>query len=77
MEREVLKGNFHHGRNPILDWMICNVAIRQDASGNIRPDKDESRDRIDGIVAAIMALARAGAGTHKPSVYATRGLLQL
>lgn len=77
MERLILKGDLHHGRNPIMDWMITNVAYHQDASGNIRPDKEKSRDKIDGVVATIMALARAGATVQKQSVYATRGLIRL
>jgi phage terminase large subunit-like protein len=39
--------------------MAANVAVRQDPAGNMKPDKAGSSDRIDGIVAAIIALARA------------------
>jgi phage terminase large subunit-like protein len=48
-----------HGGHPVLRWMASNLATKEDGSGNIRPDKKESGDKIDGIVALIMALARA------------------
>ena len=36
-----------------------NVAVAQDPAGNLKPAKDKSTERIDGIVAIIMALGRA------------------
>jgi phage terminase large subunit-like protein len=58
-----------------------NIFIRTDPAGNIKPDKEKSTERIDGAVAAIMALDRAircGSGVHE-SVYDIngRGLLIL
>ena len=38
--------------------MAGNVAIFQDGNGNIKPDKKKSRDKIDGIVALLMAYGR-------------------
>ncbi len=48
-----------HGGHPVLRWMAQNVAVLQDAAGNLKPDKAKSTGRIDGIVALIMALDRA------------------
>ena len=48
-----------HGGNPVLEWMAGNTAARTDPSGNMRPDKSKSADKIDGICAALMGLARA------------------
>lgn len=48
-----------HGNNPVLRWMASNVAVEQDAAGNLKPSKAKSRERIDGIVALIMAVDRA------------------
>jgi phage terminase large subunit-like protein len=50
--------------------------MRQDPAGNIKPDKDKSVEKIDGIVALIMGLDRCirNGGTTE-SVYDTRGLL--
>jgi phage terminase large subunit-like protein len=39
--------------------MAMNVAILTDSNGNIKPDKAHSGERIDGIVALIIALSRA------------------
>lgn len=58
-EKLVLAGDLHHGGNPVLEWMASNVAIEQDAAGNIKPSKKKSMERIDGIVAAVMAIGRA------------------
>jgi phage terminase large subunit-like protein len=39
--------------------VTANVAVAQDPAGNLKPAKDKSTDRIDGIVAIVMALGRA------------------
>lgn len=58
-ERLVLSKKIRHHKNPVLRWMVGNTAVRMDPIGNIRPDKENSADKIDGVVAAIMALAGA------------------
>jgi phage terminase large subunit-like protein len=74
--RLVREGLFEHGGHPVLTWCADNVEVFTDASGNIRPvkAKENSPQKIDGIVAAIMALAGV-LGASKTSVYATRGLV--
>jgi len=49
----------HHGGDPVLRWMMGNVVLRTDPSGNIKPDKGKSGDKIDGVVAAIMSIGEA------------------
>lgn len=67
-----------HGGNPVLRWHASNVATEQDAAGNIKPSRRKSSEKIDGIVAAIMATGRAAAQPEKkPSVYERRGLVTL
>jgi phage terminase large subunit-like protein len=39
--------------------MASNVAGAQDRAGNLKPARDRSTERIDGIVALIMAIGRA------------------
>ncbi len=74
----LLRGrNFLHGGHPVLRWMAGNAAARQDPAGNIKPDKDKSSDKIDGIVAAIMAIGRASVHATAGSVYETRGVVVL
>lgn len=67
-ERLVLGRRFRHGGHPILRWMMSNVTVRTDPAGNIKPDKGKSRERIDGVVAAIVALSRAMAPQGAPAV---------
>ena len=48
-----------HAANPVLRWMSSNVTIEEDAAGNIKPSKKRSSEKIDGMVALIMAVDRA------------------
>jgi phage terminase large subunit-like protein len=70
----VLEGQLRHGGHPVLRWMADNVVVRTDENENVRPIKPSSRQRIDGIVATIIALSRAHAGDGG-SVYDQRGVL--
>ena len=60
--RELLElvklGRFHHDGNPVLRWMASNAAA-EERGGLIKPSKDKSKEKIDGITAAVMALGRA------------------
>ncbi|MDD5352999.1 MAG: terminase large subunit [Candidatus Omnitrophica bacterium] len=79
-ESKVLKGQIAHGGNPVMRWMISCAEIAKDPAGNIKPvkpDRQKSVKRIDGVVAAIMALDRAVKLDISDSVYKTRGLLVL
>lgn len=76
LEKLVFSVMFSHGGNPVLSWMADNVVAIQDPAGNIKPDKGKSIEKIDGIVALIMALDRAlhGATHMKKSIYEVMGL---
>lgn len=72
------EGKIIHGGNPVLRWMAGNAVVEQDAAENIKPNKKKSTEKIDGIVALIMALDRCI--RHKQeeaSVYDERGLVVL
>lgn len=74
----LLEGNIQHGGNPILRWMAGNVVTRSDPAQNIKPDKAKSTEKIDGIVATIMALDRAIRHSEEQTcVYDERELLVL
>lgn len=75
LERMVRSAELQHGGNPVLDWCASNVVVRTDPAGNLKPDKEASPERIDGIVALIMGLARAKVAVPQESVYAERGIL--
>jgi len=55
----VRDGRFHHDGNPVLTWMASNVMAHYDHKDNIFPNKLKPENKIDGIIAAIMALNRA------------------
>jgi phage terminase large subunit-like protein len=55
-EKMVMSGVLEHFDNPVLRWMLRNVQILTDTNENIKPDKKRSREKIDGIVAAITAI---------------------
>ena len=57
LERLLGERRLHHGGNPALRWMADNVEATSDSSGNIKPDKKRSSEKIDGIVALVMAIA--------------------
>ncbi len=57
-ERLVKAGGIVHDPNPLLSWQAGNVVCEVDAAANIKPSKKKSREKIDGIVAGIMALGR-------------------
>jgi phage terminase large subunit-like protein len=74
-----LEKKIAHDGQPVLRWMMDNIFIKSDPAGNIKPDKEKSTEKIDGVVATIMALDRAircGNDTSE-SVYDKRGLLVL
>ncbi|MEV0993429.1 terminase TerL endonuclease subunit [Nonomuraea sp. NPDC050202] len=48
-----------HGGNPVMRWMIDNLATTSDSAGNIKPDKANSGDKIDGVSALLNALKEA------------------
>lgn len=74
----LLEGKITHGGNPVLRWMAGNVVAETDAAENIKPSKKKSVEKIDGIVATIMALDRCIRNANKQeSVYENRGLLIL
>lgn len=72
----MLEGKIQHGGNPVLRWMAQNVVIETDPAENIKPTKAKSIEKIDGIVAMIMALDRCIRNAKaENSVYDNRGIL--
>lgn len=58
LERCVLTRTLAHGGNPVLRWMAGNLAVEMDPAGNVKWSRGRSREKIDGMVALAMALAR-------------------
>lgn len=75
LQRLVLSGTpehpvIRHGGNPVMRWMIDNLAVATDPAGNVKPDKATSAEKIDGVSALVTALAEAMTRTKpKRSAY--------
>jgi phage terminase large subunit-like protein len=79
LERLVRDRKIHAGGNPVLRWMASNVALMYGPNEQIKPDKAKSGEKIDGIVALVMALDgwMRDASRQPTSIYEQRGLLTL
>jgi phage terminase large subunit-like protein len=64
--RLITARTYRHGHNPVIRWQADNLITRTDPAGNIKPDKSKSPDKIDSMVAAIMALDRAIRHASRP-----------
>lgn len=69
LKRAILGGEFRHGDNPILRMCFGNVVAEKDAAENEKFTKEKARGRIDGAVAAAMAVGRILATEDSGSVY--------
>ena len=77
LEGAIASGRFHHPDNPVLNWMASNVVAKSDAKDNIFPRKELPENKIDGIVALLMAIGRAMHGEDTGHAYQERGFLVL
>lgn len=62
VEARVIARTLWHDGNPVMTWMMGNVAAKIDAKENIYPRKENDNDpncKIDGPVTLIMAMGRA------------------
>ena len=78
-EKLVLTGKIEHFGNPVLRWMLASTVVKTDPAGNIKPDKEKSVQKIDGIVASIMALGEwmTAQGDEDANSYNNRGMLSM
>ncbi len=58
LEAAITSGRLHVAENAVLDWMASNVISKVDAKDNIFPRKQRPENKIDGMVALIMAVGR-------------------
>lgn len=78
LQRLVKSKEIKHNGNPVLNWQMRNVSVKQYQGGTIKPIKKDNQDKIDGVVSLIMALDRVTRGMRKTSsVYKRRGLTTL
>ena len=55
--------------------MASNVAVETDAAGNLKPSEKKNTERIDGIVAGVMALGRLMVRPEEKRFQITRGII--
>ena len=55
----IRSGRIIHCGDPILTWAIGNVTAKMDKKDNVFPNKETNSNKIDPVVAAIMAIGRA------------------
>jgi phage terminase large subunit-like protein len=58
LQTAILGRTLRHDGDPVLRWNMSNVSIESDAAGNIKPSKARSTEKIDGVVALVMAIDR-------------------
>ena len=73
----VVEEKLCHGGDRILTWMADNMVVRHGTQGEIRPDKEKTAEKIDGIVALAMAEKCIIEDTEGENVYMGRGVLSL
>lgn len=60
LENFVAEGKIVFDGNPVMTWMASNVVIRESRFNGLKhPGKERDENKIDGVVALLMALARA------------------
>lgn len=59
LERKLVGGKIRHDVNPVLTWCAANAVVVKDPAGNKKISKEKATGRVDGIVAAVMAVGRS------------------
>lgn len=78
LEKAIKGGTLVHGGDPVMNWMISNCVIYTDPNDNIKVRKEHDANKVDGVIATIMALGRLKVnGGEAPNPYNTRGIRTL
>lgn len=68
LEKLVLDKKINHGGNPVLAWMINNTQTVEDPAGNIKPAKNKSKGKIDGVISLIESIGEEISRTNDKPV---------
>jgi phage terminase large subunit-like protein len=78
-ERGILSQEVAYDGNPVMDFMVSCAEVYRDSNDNVKlvkPKREETSSRIDGVIMMVMAYYRAfllrDAGAN--SVYESRGM---
>jgi len=64
-ERRLLNDHVKHNGNPVMTWCAANAVVTADPANNRKIDKSKATGRVDGIVAAVMAVGITIVETEK------------
>ena len=56
LEIKIRTKNLKHDGNAVLRWSMANVSLRRDPAGNMKVDKEKSSEKVDPVVALVMAI---------------------
>lgn len=74
LEALLVSEKLEHDGNEVMRWNFDNIVIEEDASGNIKASKKKSRERIDGVTAAVLGLyGVVNSDKVKKSIYEQEG----
>ncbi len=59
LDAMIIAGKLSHNSDPVMTWMVSNCTGKLDAKDNVFPRKERPENKIDGVVALLMALNRA------------------
>jgi phage terminase large subunit-like protein len=77
LEARIVDQKIRHHGHPVLKFCVSNAVVETDSAGNIKPDKEKASDKIDGVVATIMALSRIICDKPQENAYEERGFRSL
>ena len=78
LEKLIKQKEIFHDGNPVLSWQLGNVELEIDSADNIKPSKKRSSEKIDGVVAMVMAIncyMNLGREDDGSSPYDERGII--
>lgn len=79
-EKLALEFDMRHGGDPVLKWALGNVVIQMSPSGDIKVVKDKSNEKVDPVVATVMAIGQSlldEGNTKETKAYKDRGFLMI
>lgn len=69
VENLVLEKKLKFDGNPVMTWMVSNLVVKVSKFNELRsPTKERPENKIDGVMAMLMALGRAMANTKEDNI---------
>lgn len=65
LEMLISNDQLRHNNNPVLTWCAANAVVVSDPAGNRKIAKDKAIGRVDGIIAALMAIGKVNVEVEK------------